>query len=220
MTQTLNYQAIFEAVPNLHLILAPDQDFTILAASDAQLRATHTRREESIGRPVFDVFRKNPDDPTEFGTSVLRDSLERVLRSRTPDRMAITRYDIPRPAAQGGGFELRYWRPLNVPVLDEHGAVLYIIHQVEDVTEEVLRQDGASLSHFEERFRAALLGSGIGTFTWLFSDGSLSLDSALEQLFRLPLGLKVANVDAFVEQVHPQDRADVRLAFEHYARRR
>ncbi len=218
MTQTLNYQAIFEAVPNLHLILAPDQDFTILAASDAHLRATHTRREESIGRPVFDVFRKNPDDPTEFGTSVLRDSLERVLRSRTPDRMAITRYDIPRPAAQGGGFELRYWRPLNVPVLDEHGAVLYIIHQVEDVTEEVLRQGSASLSHFEERFRAALLGSGIGTFTWLFSDGSLSLDSALEQLFRLPLGLKVTSVDAFVEQVHPEDRTDVRLAFDHYAR--
>ncbi|WP_278401212.1 ATP-binding protein [Stutzerimonas kunmingensis] len=218
MTQTLNYQAIFEAVPNLHLILAPDQDFTILAASDAQLRATHTRREESVGRPVFDVFRKNPDDPTEFGTGVLRDSLERVLRSRAPDRMAITRYDIPRPAALGGGFELRYWRPLNVPVLDQRGEVLYIIHQVEDVTEEVQREHSDSLSHFEERFRAALLGSGIGTFTWLFSDGSLSLDSGLEQLFRLPLGLKVTSVDTFVEQVHPEDRADVRLAFAHYAR--
>lgn len=218
MTQTLNYQAIFEAVPNLHLILAPDRDFTILAASDAQLRATHTRREGSIGRPVFDVFRKNPDDPTEFGTSVLRDSLERVVRTRAPDRMAITRYDIPRPTAQGGGFELRYWRPLNVPVLDEQGELLYIIHQVEDVTEEVRRQKKASLSHSEELFRAALLASGTGTFTWLLSDGSLSLDSALEQLFRLPLGLKVANVDAFVEQVHSQDRADVRLAFEHYAR--
>ncbi|WP_312170920.1 ATP-binding protein [Stutzerimonas kunmingensis] len=218
MTQTLNYQAIFEAVPNLHLILAPDRDFTILAASDARLRATHTSRAESIGKPVFDVFRKNPDDPAEFGTGVLRDSLERVLRTRAPDRMALTRYDIPRPAALGGGFELRYWRPLNVPVLDEHGAVLYIIHQVEDVTEEVLRQGSASLSHFEERFRAALLGSGIGTFTWLFSDGSLSLDSSLEQLFRLPLGLKVTSVDTFVEQVHPEDRADVRLAFAHYAK--
>ncbi len=218
MTQTLNYQAIFEAVPNLHLILAPDQDFTILAASDAQLRATHTRREESVGRPVFDVFRKNPDDPTEFGTGVLRDSLERVLRSRAPDRMAITRYDIPRPAALGGGFELRYWRPLNVPVLDQRGEVLYIIHQVEDVTEEVQREHSDSLSHFEERFRAALLASGIGTFTWFLSDGSLSLDSGLEQIFHLPLGLKVTSVDTFVEQVHPEDRADVRLAFAHYAR--
>jgi len=218
MTQTLNYQAIFEAVPNLHLILAPDQDFTILAASDAQLRATHTRREESVGRPVFDVFRKNPDDPTEFGTGVLRDSLERVLRSRAPDRMAITRYDIPRPAALGGGFELRYWRPLNVPVLDQRGEVLYIIHQVEDVTEEVQREHSDSLSHFEERFRAALLASGIGTFTWFLSDGSLSLDSSLEQIFHLPLGQQVTSVDGFVQQVHPDDRAHVHLAFDHYAK--
>jgi signal transduction histidine kinase/CheY-like chemotaxis protein len=218
MTQTLNYQAIFEAVPNLHLILAPDQDFTILAASDAQLRATHTRREESVGRPVFDVFRKNPDDPTEFGTGVLRDSLERVLRSRAPDRMAITRYDIPRPAALGGGFELRYWRPLNVPVLDQRGEVLYIIHQVEDVTEEVQREHSDSLSHFEERFLAALLASGIGTFTWFLSDGSLSLDSSLEQIFHLPLGQQVTSVDGFVQQVHPDDRAHVRLAFDHYAK--
>ncbi len=218
MTQPLNYQAIFEAVPNLHLILAPDQDFTILAASDAQLRATHTRREESVGRPVFDVFRKNPDDPTEFGTGVLRDSLERVLRSRAPDRMAITRYDIPRPAALGGGFELRYWRPLNVPVLDQRGEVLYIIHQVEDVTEEVQQEHSDSLSHFEERFRAALLASGIGTFTWFLSDGSLSLDSSLEQIFHLPLGQQVTSVDGFVQQVHPDDRAHVRLAFDHYAK--
>lgn len=218
MTQTLNYQAIFEAVPNLHLILAPDQDFTILAASDAQLRATHTRREESVGRPIFDVFRKNPDDPTEFGTGVLRDSLERVLRSRAPDRMAITRYDIPRPAALGGGFELRYWRPLNVPVLDQRGEVLYIIHQVEDVTKEVQREHSDSLSHFEERFRAALLASGIGTFTWFLSDGSLSLDSSLEQIFHLPLGQQVTSVDGFIQQVHRDDRAHVRLAFDHYAK--
>ncbi len=217
MTQTLNYQAIFEAVPNLHLILAPDRDFTILAASDAQLRATYTSREESIGRPVFEVFRKNPNDPTEIGSGVLRDSLERVLRTRVPDRMAITRYDIPRPAAAGGGFELRYWRPVNVPVLDEHGEVLYIIHQVEDVTEDVARQEKASLSHSEELFRAALLASGTGTFTWFLRDGSLSLDNALEQIFRLPLGMKVSSVDGFVEQVHPDHRAQVRLAFEHYA---
>lgn len=54
--------------------------------------------------------------------------------------MAITKYDIPRPAAQGGGFEVRYWSPLNTPVLDEKGEVIYIIHQTEDVTEQVVEQ--------------------------------------------------------------------------------
>ena len=216
MTYALDYQAIFEANPNLYLILAPDKDFTVLAANDARLRATYTRREQSVGRPVFEVFRKNPDDPDEFGTSVLRASLERVLRSRSPDEMAITRYDIPRPASEGGGFEVRYWCPINVPVLGADGNVRYIIHQVEDVTDEV-QSDAGLLSHPNERFRAALLASGTGTFNWKLRDGSLHFDSALEQIFGLARGVRVASLEGFVAQVHPEDRERVRQAFEQYA---
>ncbi|EQM80969.1 hybrid sensor histidine kinase/response regulator [Stutzerimonas stutzeri] len=217
MTYALDYQAIFEANPNLHLILAPDKDFTVLAANDARLRATYTRREQSVGRPVFEVSRKNPDDPDEFGTSVLRASLERVLRSRSPDEMAITRYDIPRPASEGGGFEVRYWSPVNVPVLGADGNVRYIIHQVEDVTDEVQQPDAGMLSHLNERFRAALLASGTGTFNWALRDGSLHFDSALEQIFGLARGVRVASLEGFVAQVHLEDRERVRQAFEQYA---
>ncbi len=214
--QTLDFKAIFQAAPSVLLILSPDPSFTILAASDAQLRATYMRRED-IGRPVFEVFRKNPDDPQEFGTAVLRASLERVLQTRVADRMAITKYDIPRPASEGGGFELRYWRPLNVPVLDDHGALHCIIHQVEDVTEEVLSQARGTLSHSNERFRAALLASGTGTFNWYLDDGSLQLDSALEQAFGLGLGQRLDSLERLVERVHPQDRTRVRETFQRYA---
>ena len=48
--------------------------------------------------------------------------------------MAIQKYDIPYP--DGRGFEERYWSPLNTPVL-HNGDVMYIIHQVDDVTEKV-----------------------------------------------------------------------------------
>ena len=48
--------------------------------------------------------------------------------------MAIQKYDIPYP--DGHGFEERYWSPLNTPVLND-GKLLYIIHQVNDVTEKV-----------------------------------------------------------------------------------
>ncbi|MGK9066380.1 ATP-binding protein [Stutzerimonas chloritidismutans] len=216
MTPPLDYKAIFQAVPNLHLVLAPDPEFTILAASDAQLRATNTRREESVGRPVFEVFRKNPDDPEDFGTAVLRASLERVRCTRTADSMAITKYDIPRPADQGGGFEVRYWKPLNVPVLGENGELRYIIHQVEDVTAEVLSQQG-TLGHLDERFRAALLASGTGTFNWYPDDNSLHLDSALAQMLRLPLHHQADTFEHFFEQIHHEDRQSVREAFQRYA---
>jgi signal transduction histidine kinase/DNA-binding response OmpR family regulator len=48
--------------------------------------------------------------------------------------MAVQKYDIRKPESEGGGFEERYWSPVNSPVLGPTGEVLYIIHRVEDVT--------------------------------------------------------------------------------------
>ena len=216
MKQAFDYKAIFEATPNLLMILGADADFTILAANDARLHATLTTREQCVGRPVFEVFRKNPEDLEEFGTSALRASLERVLQTRSADRMAITKYDIPRRAHEGGGFEERYWSPLNVPVLDERGTVQCIIHQVEDVTAQIRNRESA-LGHFDERLRAALLASGAGTFNWNLGDGQMYFDNALEHMFGIGVSERLDNVERFVERVHPDDRAPVRLAFDQCA---
>jgi hypothetical protein len=57
--------------------------------------------------------------------------------------MAIQKYDIRRPEAEGGGFEERHWNPVNSPVLDKDGRVRYIIQRVEDVTDLVrLKREG------------------------------------------------------------------------------
>ena len=49
--------------------------------------------------------------------------------------MAVQKYDIRKPDAEGGSFETRHWSPLNTPVLDDAGVVKWIIHYVEDVTD-------------------------------------------------------------------------------------
>ena len=106
-----------------------------------------TRREDIVGRRLFEIFPDNPEDPSADGVRNLRSSLQRVLADKRPDRMAVQKYDIRRPESEGGGFEERYWSPLNSPVLDERGEVSYIIHWVEDVTEfirlkqQMLQQD-------------------------------------------------------------------------------
>lgn len=128
-----DFRALFESAPGLNLVLRPD--LSIVAASDAYLRATMTRREEVLGRNIFDVFPDNPADASASGVRNLRGSLDRVLHQRTSDTMAVQKYDIRRPPSEGGGFEERYWSPVNIPVLDESGEVRYIIHRVEDVTE-------------------------------------------------------------------------------------
>jgi PAS domain S-box-containing protein len=136
-----DFRALFESAPGLYLVLTPD--LRIVAVSDAYLRATMTRREEILGREIFEVFPDNPDDPAATGVRNLRASLERVMQDRRADTMAVQKYDLRRPEPEGGGFEERYWSPMNSPVFGEGQQVAYIIHRVEDVTELVgLKQSG------------------------------------------------------------------------------
>jgi hypothetical protein len=55
---TPDFRRLFESVPGCYLVLAPDM--TIVASSDAYLRASMTRRDEIVGRPLFEVFPDNP----------------------------------------------------------------------------------------------------------------------------------------------------------------
>ncbi|MDA8264721.1 MAG: ATP-binding protein [Actinomycetota bacterium] len=129
----LDLQLLLESLPALYLVLDPD--LTIVAVTDAYAAATMTTREDIVGRGLFDVFPDNPDDPRATGVDNLRASLDRVRRHLVSDTMAVQKYDIRRPAAQGGGFEERYWSPVNSPVLTKSGELCLIVHRVEDVTE-------------------------------------------------------------------------------------
>ena len=130
---TPDFQALFQSAPGLYLVLTPD--FNIVAASDAYLRATMTQRDQILGRGIFEVFPDNPEDPSATGVRNLRTSLERVLQDMVSDTMAVQKYDIRKPESEGGGFEERYWSPVNSPVFGPEKNVAYIIHRVEDVTE-------------------------------------------------------------------------------------
>lgn len=128
-----DFRALFESAPGLYLVLT--RELEIVAVSEAYLAATMTARDQILGRSLFDVFPDNPDDPQATGVANLRASLERVLSLGRADTMAVQKYDIRRPESDGGGFEERFWSPLNSPVFDERGGIRYIIHRVEDVTE-------------------------------------------------------------------------------------
>ena len=93
-----------------------------------------TVRKEILGRRIFEVFPDNPDDPAADGVRNLEASLNRVLRNRAADLMAVQKYDIRRPESEGGAFEERYWSPVNSPVFGADDEIAYIIHRVEDVT--------------------------------------------------------------------------------------
>ncbi len=129
----LNFQLLFEESPDVLLVLLPDSPrFTMVAATKQRLIATHTTKEQILGRGLFEIFPDNPDDPSANGAANLRASLERVLATKAPDTMAVQKYDIALPDGQ---FEVKYWSPRNIPVLSPAGEVQYILHRAVDVSD-------------------------------------------------------------------------------------
>ena len=114
-----------------------DPDLIVVAVSDGYLRDTMTRRADLLGSDIFAVFPENPGDPQGGAEANARNSFDRVRRFLAPDTMPTLKYDIRRPASEGGGFEVRYWSVVNAPILGPGGALAYIMHRVEDVTDYV-----------------------------------------------------------------------------------
>ena len=128
-------QGLFESLPGLYLVLT--SEFSIVAASDALLEATMTKREDVIGHNVFEIF---PDQPGTTTISNWRSSLERVRQTGLSDTMAIQRYNIAGP---DGIVEERYWSPMNSPVFGSDRQIEYFVHRVVDVTEFVRQNSRA-----------------------------------------------------------------------------
>src|SRR6185369_13475141 len=147
-----NYENLFKNLPGSYLVLEPS--LRIVAASDAYLSATSTDRSDLVGRLLFDVF---PRDHDYLSAETIRDigaSIDRVLQSGVADSMAVQHDRMRRPESEGGGVEIRYWSPSNSPVLAPDGAVAYIIHSIENVTELVgLKEQGREQARLTRELR-------------------------------------------------------------------
>ena len=127
----------FETVPNMYLVLSPN--LYILTASELYLEATQNKRELIVGKHIFEAFPDNPMLPDADGIQNINASLQEVLRTKKPHRMAIQRYDVP-DIDNPGKFIQRYWDPCHTPVLLPNGDIHYIIQLATNVTDEVVVQ--------------------------------------------------------------------------------
>ncbi len=134
-TLVLDRAAIFDAAPTPFVVV--DRDLVIVEANLAYCEVVGRRREDLVGRPMFEAFPPNPTDPND-GVENLRASMERARDTGRPDTMAVQRYDIE--VAGTGEFRERYWSPMNIPVLDDEGRTALVLHRTEDVTDYVREQ--------------------------------------------------------------------------------
>jgi len=133
---SVDFKAAFEACPHPAVILQADVHFPVAAVNDRYLDATCTRREELVGRSIFDVFRDDPNDPKAVFAGELRTSLAQVMRDKVADVMGVVGIDIP-PRNGCEDTKTRYWSPVNTPVLGADGTLSHILHNFEDITDTV-----------------------------------------------------------------------------------
>ena len=62
-------------------------------------------------------------------------SLRAAAETGRPHTMPVQRYDV---RDMSGRFVEKYWEPVNTPILDQNGNLIFILHHAEDVTETVL----------------------------------------------------------------------------------
>lgn len=196
----LELQLVLRALPGSYLILSAD--FTILEASDAYLASTLKDR-SIIGRPLFEIFPDNPDAPEAAAATNLRQSLEHARTHKAPHKMEVQRYDVTRPAAQGGGFEEKYWQPLNTPVLDQTGEVLYLIHSVVDVTEEQKEKNSSERAH--SNLLAIVEATGGVSWDYDVESRKFYWSKNFEQVFGYPVSEHGEAPNSWDLKVHPDD---------------
>jgi hypothetical protein len=119
--------------PGGHLILDPD--FNIVDVGDRYAYLTYIRKEDVLGQNIFDIFPDNPNWKGADGVRNLRISLEKVKSLHKVDKMLPQRYDIRKPYPNDSRWVEKWWDPINFPILDDQGNLLYIVHQVEDITD-------------------------------------------------------------------------------------
>lgn len=124
----------FDRSPHPYMLLDPGPGLQIVDINVVYAKATLTDRDSVVGRPLFEVFPENPDEPLADGVSNLYASLRIVAKTGRTHAMAVQRYDI---RDLGGSFIERHWRPINSAIHDQDGRLAFLLHHVEDVTDQV-----------------------------------------------------------------------------------
>ena len=112
-------------MPGQYMIL--DRDLVYVEANPAYCASTERTREEIVGRYVFEAF-----PPTGEGGRQIEESLRRVLVTGVAETLPLAAYPIPAPE---GGFRMKYWSCVHLPLFDEAGEVAYVAQNAVDVTE-------------------------------------------------------------------------------------
>ena len=136
------FQAFFKNAERSLVMKSDAPKFTILAVSDIYLSLTHRRREELLGRGLFEIFPGNQSDLSEQNS--VHSSFMRAITNKITDKLPIFKYEIY--VAETDKYNTEYWTNDNEPLLDEAGNVAYLINTTTNITRQVFNEQALAAS--------------------------------------------------------------------------
>jgi PAS domain S-box-containing protein len=126
---------VFETLPYHCLVLSPG--FQILNASKAYLNLVGRTREALLGRNVYDVFDQNPNwiRGIEAG---MEKSMHFALETGERHEMPVVEFLIPNWEQPDQEAVESYWKISHTPILNKDGEIAYLIHDINNVTGQVI----------------------------------------------------------------------------------
>jgi PAS domain S-box-containing protein len=202
----INFEHIFLVSPSPLIVLTPD--LYLAAANDSYLEVVHKKREEIIGKYIFDIFPDNPGTPEIKSSQKAKLSFEWIKKHKKPLVKPISRYDIKRSENMGGGFEEKYWETSYTPLLDDKGNLLYILHQARDCTEQVMAEQEVRKSFDHLR----MIAEGVGGVVWECDllENKLTWSPAYKDTFGYTDQELHTTPEAWDKKVHPDDYERIR----------
>jgi PAS domain S-box-containing protein len=132
------FNQIFKLSPLPSLVIIPGPAVKVLEANDAYANATGISRTALLGNNLIKILEENLDINID-SLGALRQSFSKILRDKLPHKMAQISFNLFNEDIDN--FEIKYFQPENIPLLNEQQEVGYIIHTLTDITEKKWQLD-------------------------------------------------------------------------------
>lgn len=203
-TLTIDHKSLFQSLTNAYIVYGVDDpDFTILEENQAHADISMVKRDEIIGKPVFDVFPDVSEQYLKTGVSLFKESVRKVIRTKQPDIMPNLQYDL---VDKKGNVTQKTWSLIHYPIFDEENNVVAVCQSTDDITDKVLTEKKLDIA--QAQLEQTLSNGSIGTWFWDIKQDKIYGDSNLATLFGLPVDevKKGVALAMFIDAIHPADR--------------